>query len=74
MMADVTPALVAPEYFDEPLSAALVYRDLNTPNAIGDLVHALTHLDALVDTVFSNVSSAFLRTIFQPPRGSIRPP
>lgn len=57
-MADVTSAPVAPEYFDEPLSSALVFRDLNTPNAIGDLVHALTHLDALVDTVFSNVSQA----------------
>lgn len=45
------------EFAAEPLESALVFRDLDTPNALADLIHALTHLDTLVNTVFENVSS-----------------
>jgi hypothetical protein len=44
------------EFLDEPLCSGLCFRDLNAPNALADVLHALTHLDSLVDTVFGNIS------------------
>ena len=73
MTADTASVPVAPEYYDEPLAAALVFRDLNTPNAISDLLHALTHLDALVNTVFSNVRKIVFKTCLSGLRGALSP-
>jgi len=44
------------DFEDDGLGSALAFRDLNTSNALSDVLSALTHLDALVDTVFGNVS------------------
>eukprot|EP00613_Pedinella_sp_CCMP2098_P035878 CAMPEP_0171804314 /NCGR_PEP_ID=MMETSP0991-20121206/74012_1 /TAXON_ID=483369 /ORGANISM="non described non described, Strain CCMP2098" /LENGTH=312 /DNA_ID=CAMNT_0012416613 /DNA_START=31 /DNA_END=965 /DNA_ORIENTATION=+ len=45
------------EFGAEPLEAGLAFRDLDTPNALADLIHSLNHLDALVNTVFENIEA-----------------
>mmetsp|Transcript_991 Transcript_991/g.1266 ORF Transcript_991/g.1266 Transcript_991/m.1266 type:complete len:516 (-) Transcript_991:213-1760(-) len=44
------------DFEDDNLGSALCFRDLNSPNALGDVLSALNHLDALVDTVFGNIA------------------
>ena len=40
---------------DDSIESALCFRDLDSANAIADVLHALTHLNSLVDVVFGNV-------------------
>ena len=44
------------EFVQEPIEVGLACRDLNTPNAICDVLESLQHLNRLVDVVFGNVA------------------
>jgi hypothetical protein len=44
------------EFNCDPLEVGLCFRNLDSANAIEDVIHSLGYLDKLVDTVFANVS------------------